>query len=272
MGDLAEDTAVEALGGGLFRATVSPNWAVPWGDGRLHPNGGYLSAITLRAAALISQLPRPASLHCQYLEAPEFGAVELEASVLRERSRAACLEITLSQRGTPMVRSTVWATAAELPGPSACWARAPSFPPPEALPAVSFPGSSLWSNVEVRASGPQRAGDGTTLPVLRGWNRLHARSAFGADLWLDACRCVLLLDLCPFPAASMALGLPPPKLVAASLDQQASFHELAPGSDWLLAEGQGTCAGGGLLAGRGLLWSRNGALVATGAQQMLCRS
>src|SRR5437763_2649210 len=61
VGDLEEDTAVERVSNGRYRATVSSDWAL-WG-----PVGGYLASIALRAAGAHSALPLPASLSCQYL-------------------------------------------------------------------------------------------------------------------------------------------------------------------------------------------------------------
>ena len=42
--ELDRDTAVTAVGDGLWRATISDRWAVPRG-----PNGGYIAALMLRA-------------------------------------------------------------------------------------------------------------------------------------------------------------------------------------------------------------------------------
>ena len=47
MGDLAADTAVEPLGDGRYRASVSRDWEI-WG-----PMGGYIASIALRAAGAV---------------------------------------------------------------------------------------------------------------------------------------------------------------------------------------------------------------------------
>ena len=60
MGDLGQDTAVESLGGGRYRAPVSPQYEI-WG-----PMGGYIASLALRAAGAEARLHRPASFFCHY--------------------------------------------------------------------------------------------------------------------------------------------------------------------------------------------------------------
>ncbi len=61
MGDLGIDTAVESLGDGRYRGTLSKEWEI-WG-----PMGGYVAAVAFRAAGAESVFPRPASFACHYL-------------------------------------------------------------------------------------------------------------------------------------------------------------------------------------------------------------
>ena len=86
MADFAADTAVHRLGvdGDVtrLRAELSPAWEV-WG-----PVGGYVAAIALRALAAGTELPRPASFHCNFLSVARFGAVDLEVATLRRGKRS----------------------------------------------------------------------------------------------------------------------------------------------------------------------------------------
>ena len=61
MPGLSDATTVIEAGGGLA-ATLHPNWEI-WG-----PNGGYLSAVALRAAGRVApEGHRPVTYSCQYL-------------------------------------------------------------------------------------------------------------------------------------------------------------------------------------------------------------
>src|ERR1700691_1000583 len=78
MGALADDTAIRDEGGRLS-ATLSRDWEI-WG-----PNGGYVSAIALRAAGKIAPPDhRPATFSGQYLSAGQFEDVEIQADAVRK--------------------------------------------------------------------------------------------------------------------------------------------------------------------------------------------
>src|SRR5438093_10241708 len=101
MGDLAVDTAVEGSDG-RYRAYLSPAWEV-WG-----PNGGYVAAIALRAAAAAASFRRPASFACHYLSVAEFDAVDLAVTPLRTARRAVSLRVSMTQRGRPILEAFAW--------------------------------------------------------------------------------------------------------------------------------------------------------------------
>ncbi|MHB8440233.1 MAG: acyl-CoA thioesterase domain-containing protein, partial [Acidimicrobiales bacterium] len=77
VGDLADDTAVEALGGGRFRASLHPDWEI-WG-----PMGGYVAACALRAAGEVSPHALPAALSCHYLGVGRFAPVDIAVEIRR---------------------------------------------------------------------------------------------------------------------------------------------------------------------------------------------
>ncbi len=91
-----------------------------------------------------------------------------------------------------------------------------------------------------------------------------------SDPWVDACRSLILVDLQSWPSASRAHA-PGHEFIAPSLDLYVAFHDPRPDSEWLLADGCSPIAQDGLMAWNGRLWAEDGALVATGAGQMLCR-
>jgi acyl-CoA thioesterase len=57
---------------------------------------------------------------------------------------------------------------------------------------------------------------------------------------------------------------------AVNLDVVAWFYETAPESRSLLCDCDAPLATGGLVAGRGRIWSEDGRLVAVGGPQLLC--
>jgi acyl-CoA thioesterase len=55
-----------------------------------------------------------------------------------------------------------------------------------------------------------------------------------------------------------------------NLDVVAWFYEPARDSPWLLCDYDTPLATGGLVAGRGRIWSEDGRLVAVGGAQLIC--
>ena len=89
------DTAVQDLGDGRFGAEMSERWWVARG-----PNGGYVSAVVLRAiqaAAAIKRAPR--SLTVQFPRAPVAGPVEITVKTEREGRTVTFLSARMEQQG-----------------------------------------------------------------------------------------------------------------------------------------------------------------------------
>ncbi|HEV2377122.1 MAG TPA: thioesterase family protein [Streptosporangiaceae bacterium] len=273
MADLAVDSAVLPVGEDRYQATLSRDWDV-WG-----PNGGYLAAVALRAAGLATALPRPASLSCQFLGPARFAEVELRATVARSGHRAEAVRVDMSQRGRAVLSASVWAVADGLSGPQYAVATPPSVPPPQELASIEEL-AAQWGpmplphrrNCDTRPVSWSPGTPGSLgESAMSGWLRLRPRATFPGDPWLDACRSVVHVDTTPFPALLLTCPNDMPPFVAPTLTLQVNFHDAAPEAEWLLVEGHGTALGGGLAAGRAAVWSPDGRLLATGAQQMLCR-
>src|SRR5262249_13698440 len=90
------------------------------------------------------------------------------------------------------------------------------------------------------------------------------------DLWVDACRSLILVDTLGWPAVCR-YHVTNDGLIAPSVDLAVEFHRFRPDEPWLLARGESNTAHGGLIGGRGDVWSEDGALLATGTSQLLCR-
>jgi acyl-CoA thioesterase-2 len=272
MGDLAADTAVEAVDetDGHYHAHLSRDWEI-WG-----PNGGYLAVIALRAAGAFTPLRRPATFSCHFLGVADFDDVDLEVRALRQSKRAASLAVTMRQHDKPILEAVTWIVG-DVAGLEHDAAPVPEVAPPDELPNMralfETPGlyHRFWSNFDERPLTfvenweAREPGD----PLVRSWFRYVPRDTFD-DPFVDAGRALLLVDTLGWPAAVRAYR-PDVAYYAPSLDVSARFHALAPECPWLLAEARSPVAGDGLIAGAASVWSADGRLVASGGQQMLCR-
>ncbi len=271
MGDLELDTAVEPLGDGRFGATLSPAWEI-WG-----PMGGYVAAIALRAASMASPFARPASLACQYLRVAAFGPVDIEVSVRRSARTALAQRVTITQGGHPVLDAEVWSIG-EVRGLEHDATAPPEVPGPDGLASMEElrPGEPsffpFWDNVETRpvefeVPWPPPS---SRSPVWQTWARFRPTPTFD-DPWVDAVRAVILLDVQSWPAAQRHHAWRNHDFVAPSLDLYVAFHEAAPESQWLLADGYAPVAGEGLFGWWGRVWSEHRRLVASAAGQALFR-
>jgi acyl-CoA thioesterase len=274
MGDLEADTRVDGHDG-HYTITLSRDWEI-WG-----PNGGYLASVALRAAGAHSRFDRPASIVGHFLGVASFDApVEIEATKLREAKRAESIRVTVRQGPLAVFEALVWAVG-DVDGLEHDFSEPPAVPDPLSLPTVperlvaagieprpTFP---FWSNFEERPvqwvdnweQRPQQE------PSFSSWFKYVPVSTFD-DLWVDACRSLILIDTLGWPAV-MRYHVGDHGLMAPSIDVAAGFHRFVPEEPWLLARAHSSSAYGGIIGGRGDVWSRDGRLLATGSCQMLCR-
>jgi acyl-CoA thioesterase len=263
--DFGADTSLSG-NSGEYVATLSPAWEV-WG-----PQGGYAAAVALRAAGAESEFPRPASFHCQFLNVAQFGDIHAEVTSLRRTRRAEALRVSLTQE-KPVLEALVW-TVAELTGIDHTASEAPEAPVPGEVESLDWPGGPpfrFWENFDARPVYPALdQWQDATSPRSLGWSRLLTRPAL-EDAFIDAGRMLCVADSAMFPAATLAHeGLFP--YIAPSLDLNVSFHAAARDSEWLLIEAQSPVSRGAVVAGRASIWSQDGQLVASAAQQMLQRT
>jgi acyl-CoA thioesterase II len=271
MGDLLEDTAIEGSDG-RYRARLSRDWEI-WG-----PNGGYLAVIALRAAGAGTSLRRPATFSCHFLGVADFDVVDLDVRVVRESRRAASLAVSMTQAGKPILEALAW-IAGDVDGLEHDAAPIPAVDAPDTLPTVEErlrdqprgPYHEFWSNFDERPLQwvddweAREPGD----PSFLSWFRYVPRETFD-DPFVDAGRSLLLADTVGWPAAVRAYRSDLP-YYAPSIDVTVRFHACAPESPWLLVDGRSPVARDGLVASTVSVWSADGALLASGGQQMLCR-
>ncbi len=157
---------------------------------------------------------------------------------------------------------------------------APTLPPPLELPSLNdllvednLPVLEIWEKCyEVRLHGwrlgqwqPQEG-----VPAVQGWMRLREDLPIDVDPWLAAGRVAFAVDIAQFPAVVQAFDSDELTFIAPSLDLNVDFGRSSP-DEWLLVEGEGVHAGGGLLGSRARIWSGSGEMLGWGTQQMLYR-
>lgn len=257
------DTAVEAVGDGLWRATVSDQWAVPRG-----PNGGYIAALMLRAmeGAVGDPERAPRSLTLHYLRPPVPGQdATVHTTIEREGRTLTTVTARLVQDDRPMVLAigafandfpTVadYATPAPDVGPAGelhTLAAAPGVPP-IALRAAMAP---------VFGPAPMSGGDEA---LTGGWLRLAqpreadaAVIAFYADAWL------------PSPFARLTTPAPAPTVDLTIHFRTRLPHPGMTADDPVLARFSSTTSHGGFFEEDGAIWAPDGTLLAQSRQLAL---
>lgn len=272
MPDLADDT--EVIGSGdTWTAKISDGWRL----GR--PNGGYLSAVALRAAGAHTGGQRPASMECHFLKSPTLGEVELTTTTLRRTRRAHSVQVTMRQAGLMTLQAMVWCVDFGLEALPPRSAPPPAVPGPHGLKSMDelFPPERwrepFWQHVEERPVDPQEHLDWPQVraaqPVRCSWLRFRPMVS-KSDVYLDAARAIIAIDVYPFLAGTIVLNRDEFTHRALTLALSVSFHDLSHTSEWLLFHAESTFSGDGLFGGSARVWSEDGRLIASGTSQMLC--
>jgi acyl-CoA thioesterase II len=185
----------------------------------------------------------------------------------------------VSQGDRAILEATVWSVVAS-DGLEHDVSSPPDVPPPgdlrsrEELQPDAPPTFRFWDNVEMRPVGYHEVWPpaDSLAPVWQTWCRFRPTPTFEDDIWVDAARSVILVDVQSWPAASRYHAWKEPHgFIAPSLDLYVAFHQPAPSEPWLLADGEAPVSRGGLFGWTGRIWSTAGALVASGAGQALYR-
>ena len=269
MGALQTDTAISNQEGRLT-AHLSRDWEI-WG-----PNGGYVSAIALRAAGVVAPRDhRPATLSVQYLGVADFGEVECEVTPAKQGRSAWLLNVALRQKDRVFLQAQVWTTN-RTEGPVTAEAPRPDVPAPATLKTYrehmgpdAPPPHGFWKNLDAKPLA-YRPFDAPRLPgpaALQEWFRFVGFEADG-DAFLDFGRAVVLLDTLIWPTHHRGLA-EAPNYIAPSLDLTVWFHEPPGAAEWLLVDGVADTARSGLIHGHSRLWTDDGRLVATGGSNLL---
>lgn len=168
-------TAVQRVGELMYAADLDAGWSI---GGK--PNGGYLLAVTTRAALDVAERPHALAISGHFLRPPSGGPAEVRTELLRAGRSVATVRSTLVQDGVTCLETLV--TAGALDGGEPDWSSAtpPDLPAPEQCLAGPPPGFrvELLDHVDVRLDpatapfgpdGPAPKG----APEVRGWVRFH---------------------------------------------------------------------------------------------------
>jgi acyl-CoA thioesterase-2 len=272
MGDLAADTKVTGSVG-RFSARLSRDWEI-WG-----PSGGYVASIALRAAGEHSRFGRPVSISGHFVGVATFDDVVVETKTLRLTQRAESIRVSMKQGSNAIFEALVW-TCAPMEGLEHEVALSPATYEPESVPSTSDrmldagiePINRFWSNLDER-SETWVAGDAwreraPSYPSFERWYRFRPTATFD-DLWVDACRSLILIDTLGWPAVCnlhVDSGY-----IAPSIEITCAFHRARIQEPWLFAQSTSLSANAGIIGCEGKVWSRDGALLAMGTSQLLCR-
>ena len=273
MGDLEVDTAVRDCGPGRYQATLSADWEI-WG-----PMGGYVAACARRAAGASSEQPRPAAFSCHYMGAARFGVVDVLVQTRKRGRTAGSQRIEVTQDGRPILDAMVWTVGDEVEGLEHDETVPPAVPGPddlagidELLPKDAKRPYPFWNNLDAKPinfeagwppPGPRPA-------CWQEWLRFTPTATFD-DPWVEAARCLILVDLPSWPSAHRRHAWQEPPFIAPTLDLNVAFHLAPTGEEWLLCDGTAPLSAGGLFGWTARVWSRGGKLHASGGGQCFYR-
>jgi acyl-CoA thioesterase len=265
--DFDEDTALEPLAPGRWRATVSEHWFVTGG-----PNGGFMAALAARAMSEVAGAERPPrSLTIHYLRPPVAGEITVMSEAEYDGRSTSFQRLRIDQ-GAESVAVGLGCCAAWRDGqPEWDDAEMPEAPAPEECePVPAMPPGTLpfLRNYEMRPAigprfgeppapgAPARTGGWIRTASPRGLDSVLVAAL--ADSWLPAAHLRM-----PRPAFVPTLDLT--VHWRAPLDPGAAEHP------WVLATFVTRLGAGGFWEEDGELWSADGTLLAHSRQLAIVR-
>lgn len=253
------ETALTPVGPGTYAGAISEHWSVGAG-----PNGGYVSALLLRAMKLMlaDETWHPRSLTAHYVSAPAVGPVVVHVTLERQGRRVTSLSARMEQDGK-LRALALGAFAIEMEGPRWQDATMPKVPPPENLPEFAAKGfmPTFAENYDYRPCLGDPPFSGSAHSLMGGWMRLRERRV-ADDLLMTA-----LTDSWP-PAIYPRLTQP---MAAPTIDLTIHFRANFPldgatPEDFYLAVFSARVVGDGFFEEDGDIWTRDGRLVAQSRQ------
>jgi acyl-CoA thioesterase len=260
---LGVDTALEPLGDGRWRGTISERWWLERG-----PYGGFVSALLVRAlvAAIDDATRAPRSITVHFLAAPAAGPVEIAATVERAGRSATTVSLRMEQDGAPVALALAGAATWRDDTPEWMDAAPPAVPGPDECPALERVEGMppFMSRFDVRWA----AGGGLGHPSGRARNVAWARPTPATPL--DHIAVTALADTI-VPAAFSRVGR---LLIVPTLDLTIHFRAPLPAGGpgaWALVAFESRRSAGGTWEEDGAVWSADGRLLAQSRQLAMIR-
>ena len=260
--DFDRETAVQPLGDGRFEAHLDRAWWVHRG-----PNGGYLAAIVLRALTeTVADARRsPRSLTVHYAAPPAEGPLEIATTVERAGRSLTTCSARLTQEGK-LIGLALGAFSHPRRGPELSDLPPPDAPAVEDSPVIEPPTDDpmipdialRWDNRMVRGGFPPERTDEA---VIARWIRLPEGRVVDAPVAAAITDAVI-------PAV---FGRIDEQIIVPTVDLTIHFRSSLPlpdakPDDYVLAEFRTNVVAEGFLEEDGVIWSRDGVLLAQSRQ------
>jgi len=260
--DFDRETAVRPVGDGRYEAVLDRAWWVHRG-----PNGGYLAAIVLRALTeTVADAERaPRSLTVHYAAPPAEGALEIATAVERAGRSLTTCSARITQDRT-LIGLALGAFSHARPGPEFADLAPPDAPAAEDSPVIEAPtGDPMipeiafrWDERMVRGAFP---GTHTGEAVLTRWIRLPEGRVVDAPVAAAITDAVI-------PAV---FGRIEEQIIVPTVDLTIHFRSSLPlpgakPDDYVLTEFRTNVVAEGFLEEDGVIWSRDGVLLAQSRQ------
>jgi acyl-CoA thioesterase len=257
----AHDTAVTAIGDGVFTGQMDPGWWIERG-----PNGGYVAAIITRAldAAVNDPVRSLSSLTVHYLAPPVEGPVRIETNLARSGRQMSFVTGRVAQ-GDRLIALAQAAFARPLVGPEFDDMERPEVPSPDAVappppPDFVAPFRDRWETRWVYGS-PAAPTDPSSPAVVGGWIRLRPDEGAGP---FDNELLVAITDAWMPPVFTRLSTRMPVPTVDLTVHVRSALP--ADAGEWVLAVFRSRLAGSGFVDEDGEVWTADGRLLAQSRQ------
>ena len=207
-----------------------------------------------------------------------FEPVDIRVETRKRGRTASSQRVEVTQDGRPILDAMVWSVS-DVEGLEHDETVAPDVLGPETLPSIQdlvpedaqspFP---FWNNLEAKPIDFEVEWPPPEPRPARWqeWLRFTPTATFD-DPWVDAARCVILVDLPSWPSAHRPHAWRRPPFMAPTLDLSVAFHRPTSACDWLLCDGAAPLSTEGLFGWSARIWSEGGQLHASGGGQCLYR-
>jgi acyl-CoA thioesterase len=263
MSKFERDTSVSEIEAGVFEGHVNRDWWIVFG-----PNGGFLAAMLVKAmgAAVDDHARAARSLTIHYTAAPTEGPVRIRTTVERTGRSLTTVSARMEQ-GERLIALAIGAfSSARAPATEFNHAAAPTVPLPEELTPIEArrdlpPFTRQW---EIRpAVGVEPFTGADTSTLTGGWIKPVDEHPVDAAL-------VAQLTDAWLPAVFIRLTEPN---AVPTIDLTIHFRgDLPLPADYVLVTFETRLAAGGFIEEDGLIWSRDGQLIAHSRQLALLQA